>query len=211
MKVVAISDTHLTHEKWQIPIPDGDMLIHSGDGVLTGDEEEVGRFNRWFSGFPHPVKIFVAGNHEMLFEKDPLRARSLLAPSIHYLQDSEMTIRDLRIYGSPWTPAFRNWAFNLERGKALKRKWDLIPVGIDILVTHGPPQGIGDEFPGSGPIGCVDLAKAVRKIKPKYHIFGHVHHGYGVYKKRGQRTVYVNASICDENYHPIHQPIVIEI
>jgi len=211
MKIVAISDTHLAHEKRELTIPAGDLLIHAGDAALIGSEEEIKAFSGWFLSLPHHIKIFIAGNHDRLFETDPERARGLLHPSIHYLQDSEVTIAGIRIYGSPWQPRFNDWAFNLERGKALKEKWDHIPPGIDILVTHCPPYGIGDTYPGSGPIGCADLAKAVRRISPRYHIFGHVHHGHGVYTKRGHRTIYVNAAILDEAYKPTHQAVVIEI
>lgn len=211
MQIVAISDTHLAHTKQKIDIPEGDVLIHAGDATRIGSEKEIRVFNKWFSALGHPIKIFVAGNHDRLFETRPKRARALLRPSIHYLEDSEITIDGLRIYGSPWQPAFNNWAFNLKRGKALREKWSRIPSGIDILVTHSPPYGIGDTFPGSGPIGCADLAWTVRKIRPRYHIFGHVHHSHGIYTRTGSRTVYVNAALLDESYCPVHEPIVLEI
>jgi len=38
-------------------------------------------------------------------------------------------------------PVFCDWAFNLERGEPLQKKWDLIPEDTDILITHGPPIG----------------------------------------------------------------------
>lgn len=38
----------------------------------------------------------------------------------------------------PW---FYGWGFNLPRGQALLEKWNLIPEGVDILITHGPPLG----------------------------------------------------------------------
>lgn len=211
MKIVAISDTHLAHEKARLVIPDGDILIHAGDATMGGSAKEIAAFSRWFSALSHPIKIFVAGNHDRLFESDPTRARALLHPSIHYLQDSEVTVAGLQIYGSPWQPAFNNWAFNIERGNALKKKWDLIPAGIDVLVTHCPPHGIGDTFPGSGSIGCEDLARAVRRVGPRYHIFGHIHDGHGTYTGQGHDTTYINAALMDESYCPTNQPIVFEI
>ncbi len=39
------------------------------------------------------------------------------------------------------TPWFNGWGFNLPRGQSLLDKWNLIPEGIDILMTHGPPLG----------------------------------------------------------------------
>jgi len=38
-------------------------------------------------------------------------------------------------------PEFHGWAFNLPTGAALREKWNLIPDGIDVLITHGPPTG----------------------------------------------------------------------
>jgi predicted phosphodiesterase len=148
-------------------------------------------------------------------QRDPGLWRQLMAErGITYLQDSEVTIDGLRIWGSPWQPEFYDWAFNLPRGDALKEKWDLIPAGIDILVTHGPPRGKLDMtysyagFPRDE-VGCWDLARAVARIKPKVHVFGHIHVGYGVVEENG--TTFVNPSSCDDNYDATQDPIVLEI
>ena len=39
-------------------------------------------------------------------------------------------------------PEFGGWAFNLPRGQSCLDKWNKIPEGVDILMTHGPPLGI---------------------------------------------------------------------
>lgn len=51
-------------------------------------------------------------------------------------------------------------------------------------MTHEPPYSYGDKLNYFIPIRVGDkaLLKEVRKIKPKYHIFGHVHEGYGIYE-----------------------------
>jgi hypothetical protein len=54
-------------------------------------------------------------------------------------QDSKINIEGIRIWGSPWQPNYHEWAFMLERGEVIKKKWDLIPEGTDVLITHGPP------------------------------------------------------------------------
>jgi hypothetical protein len=131
-----------------------------------------------------------------------------------YLEDNERTVAGLRIYGSPWQPEFYSWAFNLPRGPELKAKWDMIPDGLDILVTHGPPLGHGDMTFGydgrmpKGSVGCADLKDAVFRAKPKLHIFGHIHSGYGVTEEGG--TKFVNASSCNENYDALNKPIVMD-
>lgn len=207
MRIVCVSDTHLAHEKRPIPIPDGDLLIHAGDGTLKGTAEELVRFDRWLAALPHRRKVLVAGNHDWLFQKDPAAARALLSPSITYLEDSEVTIDGLRIYGSPWQPEFCEWAFNLPRGPELAARWSRIPKGVDLLVTHGPPRDILDRCDDGRNEGCDDLLEAVYRVAPKIHVFGHIHEAYGTLTKHG--TTFVNASVCDSTYRPANAPVVL--
>lgn len=75
-------------------------------------------------------------------------------------------------------PEFHNWAFNLPRGKSCLEKWDLIPNDTDILITHTPPIGHGDFCYSGVRAGCVELLTTVQeRVKPRYHIFGHIHEG----------------------------------
>ncbi len=111
-----------------------------------------------------------------------------------------MTIDGVRFYGSPWQPWFYDWAFNLERGPEIRAKWDLIPEGIDVLITHGPPYGIGDLIARSDNAGCQDLLEVVEKIKPKVHVFGHIHEDYGI--TSNGVTTYINASSCGQLCQP---------
>lgn len=206
MKLVLLSDTHMGHE--DVVVPSGDILVHSGDATFKGSIKEVSAFGKWFSSLPHKYKIFVAGNHDWLFEKQPALAKSLL-PNIIYLEDSFVEIEGLRIWGSPVQPWFCDWAFNKIRGAEIKRHWDMIPENLDLLVTHGPPYGILDECPGDGHVGCADLLNAVYRVKPKIHLFGHIHEGSGIVIKDG--ITFVNGSIMDGMYNVMHQPRVIEL
>jgi Icc-related predicted phosphoesterase len=210
MKIVCISDTHNCNEN--IAVPDGDILIHAGDATTVGNVEQITAFNQWFANLPHKYKVFIAGNHDWLFETDNNFARSLLDKSIVYLQDSSVEIEGLKIYGSPWQPRFYDWAFNLNRGAELAEKWKLIPNDTDILITHGPPFGILDEVPRKYFVentGCEELRKVVERVKPKLHVFGHIHCGYGQTEQFGVKLV--NASTCDEEYNPTQPPIIIEV
>lgn len=211
-RIVCLSDTHNCNE--QIAVPDGDILIHSGDATITGTVREIQLFNEWFASLSHPYKIFVAGNHDWLFERDREQAERLLDLGVIYLQDSAVEIEGLKIYGSPWQPRFYDWAFNLMRGAEISEKWRLIPDGIDVLITHGPPHGILDEVPsrwGVERAGCEELRKRVEEIaargRLKLHVFGHIHCGYGTHEEFGVN--FVNASTCDEHYAPTQPPIVV--
>ena len=207
MKIVAISDTHT-----YIPaVPIGDVLVHAGDFAGRGNLRDLEIFLAWFGALPHKHKILVAGNHDWCFlgryeRKEAVRRASEVCT---YLEDSSITIDGIKFYGSPWQPEFHAWAFNLPRGKALKEKWDMIPEDTDVLITHGPPQFIRDFCPG-GNVGCADLAARVMELNQlKYHIFGHIHEGYGI-ETRGN-TTFINASICSGNYRPTNDPILVEI
>jgi len=215
MKIVCLSDTHNCNA--EINVPDGDVLIHAGDATIRGTYPEVEDFLDWFAALPHRYKIFVAGNHDWLYEKENRSARLLTAHhKVIYLQDSAVEIEGLKVYGSPWQPRFFDWAFNLNRGAEMAEKWRLIPDDIDVLITHGPPFGILDEVPQKYRIentGCEELRKRVENLAGighlKLHVFGHIHCGYGVFEKFGVQ--FVNASNCDEAYAPTQLPVVIEI
>ena len=110
-----------------------------------------------------------------------------------YLEDSSVEIQGLKIYGSPYQPP------TTEGSQECLDKWNHIPSDTDILVTHGPPLGFGDKTNSGNRAGCVDLLHTVKqRVKPKYHIFGHIH-------------VNVNASTCNRQYHPCNPAIVFDI
>ena len=90
----------------------------------------------------------------------------------------------LKIFGSPYIVPCGSWAFGLQ-DEDRKAKWDSIPGDTEILVTHNPPRNILDGFPSLPPdderrFGCPLLVDTVKRVKPKLHVFGHVHEGYGV-------------------------------
>lgn len=116
-------------------------------------------------------------------------------------------IEGLKIYGSPWQPRFYDWAFNVDRGDAISKKWELIPEGIDILVTHGPAHGILDDTINGMRVGCEELFKKVVQVKPRIHVCGHIHWAYGM--RDFNDTTYINASSLGENYRYENKPIVI--
>jgi predicted phosphohydrolase len=206
MRIVCLSDTHGRHGR--LNVPEGDLLLHAGDFSMEGRSEEIERFDHWLGTLPHEHKVVIAGNHDFLFERDPDRARALLA-NASYLQDGLIEVGGLRIWGSPWQPWFFDWAFNLPRGPALASKWALVPDGVHVLVTHGPPAGILDRTANEEAVGCHDLARALERILPRLHVFGHIHESYGRLERDG--TTFVNASNCDLKYRPVQAPIVVEL
>lgn len=208
MRLVLLSDTHNQHEK--IAMPPGDILVHAGDATTRGRPPEVIKFLDWFEAQPYRHKIFVAGNHDFMFEQDPYLAQAMtINRNMIYLLDEAIELEGVNFYGSPWQPEFCNWAFNLPRGPALARKWAKIPRHTDVLITHGPPMGIRDATQDGQLVGCKDLLDAVRYIEPKVHVFGHIHESYGWFREG--KTIFVNAANCDLKYNPVNPAIVVEL
>lgn len=119
-RFVCISDTH-SLRNFTHPIPDGDVLIHAGDFTMVGKREEVVEFNKFMTSQNHLHKIVIAGNHDIAFDEENYEflypywsgsvgqklevkeVKALLDSSkLHYLEDSEVVINGIRIYGSPW-------------------------------------------------------------------------------------------------------------
>ena len=207
LTIVAISDTHGMHR--QMEIPPGDVLIHSGDLCWDGTLDEIADFNAYLGTLPHRYKILVAGNHDLAFAHTPAAARALLTNAI-YLEDEAVILEGLKFYGSPWQPRYDDLAFNLNRGADIQAKWGLIPADTDVLITHGPPYGIRDYISETHErVGCQDLLNTVLQMRPRYHIFGHIHDSAGVTIRYG--TTFVNASICDMHYRLAHRPIICKV
>ncbi|XP_060573835.1 metallophosphoesterase MPPED2-like [Ruditapes philippinarum] len=154
-------------------------------------------------------EFYDAGFEQLLVKYGVQNVKELMTNCV-YLEDAGIDVCGVHIYGSPWQPRFCDWGFNLDRGMECLKKWNLIPENTDILVTHGPPIGHGDMCFDGNRAGCVELLSTIQKrVKPKYHIFGHIHEGYGV--TTDGHTTYINASTCTLRYKPDHEPIVFDI
>ncbi len=207
MKFVVISDTHGLHDR--LELPPGDVLIHGGDVSKRGYTREIKSFVDWFAAQPHPHKIFVAGNHDYFFEQKPQAEIDAIIPSnVIYLNDSGIELNGIRIWGSPIQPWFCDWAFNRQRGPEIRKHWDLIPPATDILITHGPPFGFHDRLITGVAVGCEELTKKVWEVKPKIHIFGHIHEAYGESETDGVR--FINAAVLNHRYEMQNAPIVFD-
>ena len=212
MRIVNWGDTHGYHA--DIEMPDGDMFIFSGDMMKwnSGEIQQTIKFNEWLGKLPYRHILFVPGNHDKSFERDYNHMKFLLSNAI-CLNDSMVEVEGLKIWGSPITPTFLDWAFLRERGETIARHWNMIPDDVDILITHGPPYGIMDLCPPwrerpTERAGCKDLLKRVKELKNlKLHVFGHIHEEYGTHEQDG--VTFVN---CSKGYHPVaNSPIVVEI
>lgn len=186
--VCFISDTHRRHR--EIEIPPCDVLIHCGDfcSFRQDDRETIQDVDEWFSEQPAKKVLCVAGNHDFELENEGFRFEHA-----ELLTDRLCQVAGLKIYGSPWCPELAGFAFFRE-DRGLKKAWRQIPASIDILATHTPPWGILD-LPSSQTrhLGCRHLQAELARVKPRFHVFGHIHASAGELEQDG--TCFLNAAI----------------
>jgi Icc-related predicted phosphoesterase len=207
IRLVCMSDLHNISPDFQVP--DGDILTIAGDVCGYGTRKELEIFDDFLSRQGHAYKLLIAGNHDWPFARVNRREAGQLVKNARYLQDAGVEICGLKFWGSPWQPCFLNWAFNLQRGPELAAVWEKIPDDIDVLITHTPPYGILDQLISGKHVGCADLANALTRIRPKVHVFGHIHEAYGCVERDG--TIYVNASVRNFRYQLVNPPIVVDL
>ncbi|KAJ4304547.1 hypothetical protein N0V90_000073 [Kalmusia sp. IMI 367209] len=205
-RIVCISDTHNQTPK----LPKGDVLIHAGDLTKQGSYSELKKTVDWLEKADFEAKIVIAGNHDLTLDaplfaqlgasrkwprpQDPEENRRLFteSSSITYLENEAATIylnapkgphTCFKVYGSPYTPNNRNWAFGYKPDRAT-HMWDAIPSDADIVITHTPPQGHLDTAVGDHRTGCGVLLHALHRVRPMLSVFGHIHEARGVERVR---------------------------
>lgn len=207
VRVVCMSDTHDRYNQLY-SIPDGDILIISGDMTFHGKRGELLRLNDWLDKQPHAHKVIIPGNHDLSFEKDWEVAAAHVQAADAILNQEMYEAEGLKIWGEPRQPWFHDWAFNVPRAQMKKECWDKVPDDTDILVTHGPPWGVGD-LCRSGNVGCVAQREYILEKQPRLVVCGHIHEGYGLYLLG--RTLVANASTCNSKYRAVNPPIVVNL
>ena len=218
MIITVISDSHGKHNEITQDLPGGDLLLHAGDISSMGYQHEVQQFCKWFNNVEnYSHKIFIAGNHDWGFQNNVEKIMEIVNSykTVTYIQDETVSVGDdkkmVNVYGSPWQPEFYNWAFNLPKnGNELAEKWDAIPDNTDILITHGPAFGVLDTVAGKmwDNLGCQLLTDKIKTIKPKIHLCGHIHSGYGYFFDGD--THFLNASVLNEAYQYTNEPLTFE-
>jgi Icc-related predicted phosphoesterase len=215
MIIDCIADLHGHYPK----LEGGDLLIVAGDWTKSDGMEELEYFEEeWLSNQNYKKIILISGNHDNISYQCGWKGRG----KIEYLCDSGTEFEGLKIWGSPWTKRFpgmnpRCMAFTVDTDEELAEKWALIPQDIDILVTHSPPYDILDEVFNRSRgwkenCGSQSLLKRVMEIKPKLHVFGHIHESYGNFHLKSSKfhdkdILFVNASHVNERYEPVNKPI----
>ena len=221
MKIWCISDTHERHNELKIP-NNIDLVIFAGDEANSSNPVENYskslKFFEWYDNLDVQYKIFVPGNHSTAVESGLIT--NDMFPNIIFLIHTEFSIEGYKIFGSPYTPAFgKSWSYMKKRSR-LSEVWSTIPDDTDILITHGPPKGILDLTTDTedrykiAQVGCKSLYSRVSDIRPRLHVFGHIHsekkfHNNGMLLR--DKISFVNASCCNNHKHEINNGLIVHL
>ncbi|KAI1129176.1 ser/Thr protein phosphatase family protein [Nemania abortiva] len=204
-RILIISDTH--GEVFNIrPEHKADVVIHCGDLTNESKLDEHRRTLQLLQDLDAPLKLVIAGNHDFTLDTptfkqkvseaaEPLEPKLVRreygdygevrrlfdeAPGITFLDEGthKFTLNNgasMTVYASPYTPS--------TDGNTLQYHPDTghdfaIEDNTDIVITHGPPLGIMDRT-YQGRAGCANLFKAVARVRPLLHCFGHIHEEWG--------------------------------
>lgn len=209
MIIAAISDLH-----GYLPDPPPwpyDIVIIAGD--IMPDKRPIEKqaewldkvWTDWLISLDAPA-YWTWGNHDFAAE------RLLVSPEWKGLVDQALTIEGIKFYFTPWVPNLGRWAYSFA-GDVPDEKRAEIPADTDILVTHGPPYGIGDRtIYENEHVGSTSLAVYCDQIiHPPLVICGHIHEGRGCYETQwadmSMGTIY-NVAALDRNYRPREHPWV---
>lgn len=210
MRITCISDTHSKHQYLDTnQLLDCDTLVHAGDFTGYGSESQAIDFLQWFDTIQVPHKVLIAGNHDSITTRPEFR--ELLqkhALSVTYLCNESITIDGINFWGSPYSNLFGSWSWMLPE-EELRPIWDSIPLNTDIVVTHGPAHMYADrvnnDWSFSPNVGSPSLTEQLQILPNlKAHVCGHIHESQGIVVGD---FLSVNASMLDEHYIPVNNPI----
>lgn len=210
--VAALADLH----GFLPEVPACDLLLLGGDLTPADDHSPErqrawldGPFRGWLDEAPATEVVGIAGNHDFLFEQAP----DLVPGGLRwtYLQDTAASVAGLRIFGSPWSPWFYDWAFNAPHGDEeeafLRERFSRCPDDADVLLIHGPPAGYGDQTSRGSRVGSTAQLELVDRVCPQLGIFGHIHEDRGRWEREG--TTLANVAAVDLAYRLRRDPVVL--
>lgn len=202
MKILHLSDTHGAHHRLT-NLPKADIVIHSGDFCMVGEEREALDFLNWFCNLSYRHKIFICGNHDECLYCANING---LDSNVHYLCNSGIVIDGVRFYG---VPMFTEDCISSRQA----RNYAAIPDDTDVLITHSPAYGILDlDDSIDGELinyGSEELLSQLSVLNLHAHLFGHIHRQHGILRKDG--IIYSNGAIMSEDYTQLNTPNLIDI
>jgi|EP00505_MAST-04D_sp_SCG-Rhode-Island_P000428 predicted phosphohydrolase len=209
IRIVIVSDTHERHGL--LDIPDGDVLLHTGDFLMMNplfstarSLEKMREFNEWLGRLPHAEKILIGGNHDKILETLGKDASQEILSNCTYLENDFVELScGISVFGTPASK--RNSAFSPNDAfqysvADLKDIVRAAPLKCDVFMCHGPPDSLPPvmEYIETNP------------ESPQLCIFGHIHerHGVEVFGDNGRIVLGLNGAVLGQGFHPSRAPIV---
>lgn len=170
MKILAVSDEECA-ALWDHYVP-GQLKQY--DLILSCGDLKASYLSFLVTMARCPL-LYVHGNHDDRYDREPPEGCDCI--------DDRMVIyngvRILGLGGSPWYRPGKYQYTEDEMEKRIKKLRFLLwrHKGVDIVVTHAPPFGVGD-LPDRAHQGFTCLRALLDKYKPQYLLHGHVHLRY---------------------------------
>ncbi|MBQ4563072.1 MAG: metallophosphoesterase family protein [Lachnospiraceae bacterium] len=178
MKILALADEECP-TLWDYYTPgcldEYDLIISSGDLKSS--------YLSFLVTMAKCPVLYVHGNHDGAYLNQPPKGCECIDGKL-------VNYKGVRILGLGGCIEYSSGPFQFTQKQMNKRirklKWALWRAkGVDIVVTHAAPRGVGDaeDFAHRGFSGFLDL---IEKYHPKFLLHGHVHLRYGANIKREQ-------------------------
>lgn len=176
MKILALSDEEcpaLYEYYVSGRLEDYDLIISCGD--LNA------KYLSFIVTMARVPVLYVHGNHDVGYDRVP-------PEGCDCIDDQLIVYKGVRILGLGGCKKYREAPHQYTEKEMKKRirklRWKLWRhKGVDIVVTHAPPAGIGDSDDVAHQ-GFETLLQLMDKYRPKYLLHGHVHLSYGIDQTR---------------------------
>ena len=192
MKILALADEECM-DLWDHYVPgrlEGyDLILSCGDLHAT--------YLSFIVTMARCPVLYVHGNHDIGYEINPPEGCDCIDGRL-------VNYNGLRILGLGGCRRYRRGAHQYTdkqmRLRILKLAWEIIKAGgVDIVVTHSPPRGVGDgeDLPHRGFEALLEL---MDRAKPQFLLHGHVHLRYGLNLKREHRYQNTRVINCCQRF-----------
>jgi predicted phosphodiesterase len=120
--------------------------------------------------------LYVHGNHDTGYRNNP-------PEGCDCIDDALVVYNGIRILGlggcRKYHPGAHQYTEKQMRRRILRMMWQIRKLGgVDIVVTHAPPEGLGDDDDPAH-WGFAAFREFLDKYHPAYFVHGHVHMTYG--------------------------------
>ncbi|KQY58742.1 hypothetical protein ASD11_03610 [Aeromicrobium sp. Root495] len=164
VRVLAVADEEVLTYEDRARSLEVDLVVAVGD--LPWDYLE-----RLVSIIGAPA-VYVPGNHEP-------QARVCAPEGMVSADDRVIDVAGLRIAGLGGCVTYNGGPHQFTQAEYAERADRLVeqagPDGVDLLLTHAPPSGLGDEPDDPCHVGIEALHPLLDSLTPAWHLHGHVH------------------------------------